>query len=48
MTLGRSLLWFIVGVLWVCAAFAIVYAHKRLRRNKPGSYEHGQTTKKLS
>ena len=27
MTLGRSLLWFIIGVIWVCAAFAIVYAH---------------------
>jgi hypothetical protein len=26
MTLGRSLLWFIIGVVWVCAAFAIVYA----------------------
>jgi hypothetical protein len=26
MTLGRSLLWFIIGVVWVSAAAAIVYA----------------------
>ena len=27
MTIRRSLLWFLIGVASVCAAFAVVYAH---------------------
>jgi hypothetical protein len=30
MTIRRSLIWFIIGVIWVFAAFAIVYEREQL------------------
>jgi hypothetical protein len=48
MTLGRSLLWFIIGVIWVCAAFAIVYAQNSELEQRATGETPWQTTKRAS
>jgi hypothetical protein len=47
MTVGRSLLWFIIGVVWVCAAFAIVYAHDGNRHLRLPSQKASQSRQRL-
>jgi hypothetical protein len=53
-TLGRSILWFIIGVIWVCAAFAIVYAGVEagstftLRSNDMANNDENQLTERMN